>query len=129
MRHKKGETDPLEEIPLQTEVKYTGSSNLLAAWWPLFEGPADFQKQAFLLLVTYALFASSYTHNWHVNLGVSQKYDLITSSLPPLLESHLEFVAQEPAPNSWKTPTPPLRAMTSSAWCSPYNHHSFIYNH
>ena len=28
-------------IPLQTEVKYTGSSNLLAAWWPLFEGPAD----------------------------------------------------------------------------------------
>ena len=30
-------------IPLQTEVKYEGSSKFLAAWWPLFEGPADFQ--------------------------------------------------------------------------------------
>ena len=28
-------------IPSQTEVKYRGSSKCFAAWWPLFEGPAD----------------------------------------------------------------------------------------
>ena len=31
-------------IPLQTEVKYTGSRKFLAAWWPLFEGPADSKR-------------------------------------------------------------------------------------
>ena len=33
-------------IPLQTEVKYTGSRKFLAAWWPLFEGPADDGKRS-----------------------------------------------------------------------------------
>ena len=32
-------------IPLQTEVKYEGSSKFLAAWWPLVEGPVDSDRQ------------------------------------------------------------------------------------
>ena len=33
-------------IPSQTEVKYRGSSKFFAAWWPLFEGPADYLCQS-----------------------------------------------------------------------------------
>ena len=29
-------------IPLQTEVKYWGSGNILAAWWPLYRGACGF---------------------------------------------------------------------------------------
>jgi hypothetical protein len=36
-------------IPSQTEVKYRGSSKCFAAWWPLFEGPADFPEDIDLI--------------------------------------------------------------------------------
>ena len=43
-------------IPSQTEVKYERIEKSLAAWWPLFEGPADFgeaiSRTVFYRLVT-----------------------------------------------------------------------------
>ena len=43
-------------IPLQTEVKYRGSRKFFAAWWPLFEGPADLRHVCVHVLALTSLY-------------------------------------------------------------------------
>ena len=55
-------------IPSQTEVKYRGSSRSLAAWWPLFEGPADYQNFISCFLVDLNLISKLSINQYYFRL-------------------------------------------------------------